>query len=244
MRAVFSGITYLVDGFELLGKPGIKRFVIVPVLINFILFFGAFFLFRHFMAEFNAWLIHHLPTWLSWLTYFLWLLFFLCFFILFVYTFITLANLIAAPFYSLLSEKIENYLTGNTTLSLSFIETIKDTPRIVGRQLAILAYYLLWAILLFILFFIPVIQSITPILWFLFHAWFLALTYIDYPTDNHRIPLKEVRLWLKQNRFTSLGFGMGVLVCSMVPILNLFAIPAAVAGATKYWVMNKRSNPY
>lgn len=236
MRDLLIGISHLVDGFELMTKPGVKRFVAIPVLINILLFIGAFFLLRHFMGEFNAWILHYLPTWLHWLTYLLWLLFFISFFTFFIFAFVTLANVIAAPFNSLLSEKVENYLTGKTLSSLSLLENIKDIPRIIGRQIAILGYYLPRAILLFILFFIPVVQTIAPILWFLFHAWFLTLTYIDYPTDNHRVALLEVRIRLSQNRLTSLGFGIAVLVVTMVPILNLFAIPAAVAGATKYWV--------
>lgn len=241
MNNVLIGITHLVDGFELMTKPGVKRFVAIPVAINILLFISAFFLLRHFVGQFNAWFLHFLPTWLHWLSYILWFLFFISFFIVFVYAFVTLANIIAAPFNSLLSEKVENYLTGHTSASLSLFENVKDVPRILGRQLGILGYYLPRAILLLILFFIPVVHVIVPFLWFLFNAWFLAFTYIDYPTDNHRVPLVEVRIWLKQNRSTSLGFGMAVLVVTMVPVVNLFAIPAAVAGATKYWVMTQKN---
>lgn len=243
MNNVFIGITHLIDGFTLITKSGVKRFVAIPVAINILLFIGAFFLLRHFVSEFNAWFLHYLPTWLHWLSYILWFLFFISFFIVFIYAFVTLANLISAPFNSLLSEKVENYLTGHTSSSLSLFENIKDVPRIIGRQLGILGYYLPRAILLLILFFIPVVHIIAPFLWFLFNAWFLAFTYIDYPTDNHRVPLTDVRVWLKQNRFTSLGFGMAVLVATMVPFLNLFAIPAAVAGATKYWVTAQQKRP-
>ncbi len=75
---------------------------------------------------------------------------------------------------------------------------------------------------------------------FLFHAWFMTLTYIDYPTDNHRIAMKDVRVWMKQRQWLSLGFGIGVLVASMIPIVNCLTIPAAVAGATKFWIEKER----
>ena len=52
-----------------------------------------------------------------------------------------------------------------------------------------------------------------------------------YPTDNHRVPLQEVKAWMKQRRWLVLGFGISVIVISMIPILNFFTIPAAKSSA-------------
>jgi CysZ protein len=230
------GMSYLIDGFALISKPGLRRFVIIPLMINILLFAGLFFLLRHFVVEFNLWFASHLPAWLHWLSAVLWILFFISFFIIIVYTFVTFANIISAPFNSFLAEKVELYLTGVIPEDRSLMDNIKDIPRIIGRQLAIIGYYLPRALLLLILFFIPVVQAVAAILSFLFHGWFMTLTYIDYPTDNHRVPMRDVRVWLHQRRWAALGFGVSVLVCSMIPVLNCFVIPAAVAGATKFWV--------
>lgn len=236
MNHLHHGVNYLIDGFKLITKSGLKRFVLVPLLINIFLFIGLFFFLKHWVSIFNSWFEHHLPAWLHWLSAILWLLFLISFLLIILYTFVTIANLILAPFNSFLAEKVEFYLTGKIAESRSLADNIKDIPRIVGRQMAILGFYLPKAILLLILFFIPLIQSIAPILWFLFNAWYLALTYIDYPTDNQRVLLRDVRLWLKQRPWLTFGFGMSVLITTMVPILNFFAIPAAVAGATKLWI--------
>jgi len=234
-----SGMTYLSAGFQLIFKPGLRRYIVIPLLINMLVFTGLFFVFGHYVKELNIWLSHFLPAWLHWLSAILWLLFFISYFIIFIYTFVSVANIISAPFNSFLSEKVEEYLTGQTIASYTWQETVKNFPRIVGRQLAILGYYVPRAILLLILFFIPLVQTVAPFAWFLFNAWFLTLTLIDYPTDNHHIPLREVRHWLKQKIWMSLSFGMSVLVVTMVPVLNFFAIPAAVAGATKFWIEEK-----
>jgi CysZ protein len=236
MNHPVSGVHYLITGFRLISQSGLRRYVAIPLCINMLLFIGLFFLIRHYMSEFNLWFTHFLPTWLHWLSTVLWLLFFISFFLIFIYTFVTVANLISAPFNSLLAEKVEFFLTGRVPKQTSLFENINDVPRIVGRQLAILGYYLPRAIFLLVLFFIPLVQTIAPILWFLFNAWYMTLTYIDYPTDNHRIPLSDVRVWIKQRRFTSLGFGVSVLVATMVPVLNFFIVPAAVAAATQFWV--------
>lgn len=231
----YIGARYILDGFKLILKPGLKRFVVIPLLINIILFAALFALSKHFFGVFNHWLVNHLPHWLYWLSNVLWLVFFIGFFIVMIYVFVTVANLLAAPFNSLLSEKVELYLTG-TAREQSLRETIYDIPRIIGRQFAILGYYIPRAILIFILFFIPIIQILAAPLWFLFNASFMTLQYIDYPTDNNRVSLTTVRTQLRQARWLSLGFGSGVLVLTMIPIVNFFVIPAAVAGATKLWV--------
>lgn len=233
------GIYYLAEGFKLILKPGLKRFVIIPLIINIILFASLFFLMQHFFSEFNHWIISHLPSWLQWLGSILWIVFFLGFFLVIIYTFVTLANLICAPFNSFLAEKVEYLLIG-TKHEASTWQTIKNIPRIIKRQLAILGYYLPRAVLLFILFFIPVVQLIAAVLWFLFNGWFMTLTYIDYPTDINHIPLTKVREQMQQKRWISLSFGSSVLLLTMIPIVNFFVIPAAVAGATKFWIKEFR----
>lgn len=241
MNRFITGALYLYDGFKLLAVPGLKRYVIIPLIINLFFFVGFFLLLRHEMALFNLWFVNHLPHWLRWMTTILWLFFFATFIILFLYTFITLANIIAAPFNSLLAEKVEYYLTGNQLAPRSLWESIKNSPRIIARQFAILAYYLPRALVILILFIIPIVHFFAVILWFLFNAWFLSLTYLDYPSDNHEVPLTKVRAWQSKQAWTSFGFGISVFVTSMIPFVNFFTIPAAVAGATKWWVLSEKN---
>lgn len=241
MKAILSGINYFLDGFSLLTKPGIKRFVMIPLIVNIVIFIGLFILLNHYVAMFNHWVAQHVPHWLAWFANILWVLFFLSFVLIFVNTFVTLSNLIAAPFNSLLSEKIERLLTGKSLASRDLWENIKDVPRIVGRQLLVLGYYLPRVILLLILFFIPILQLIAPVLWFLFHAWFMTMTFIDYPTDNHRLSFKRMQQWMRDNRWLSLSLGSCIVVAIMIPVINFFAVPAAVIAATKMWVENKHN---
>ena len=46
----------------------------------------------------------------------------------------------------------------------------------------------------------------------------------------------EMLAWLRDKRWQSLGFGGIVYVALLVPLLNLLIMPAAVAGATLFWV--------
>lgn len=240
MNSLFTGLSYFLDGFELITKPGIKRFVVIPVLINIILFIGLFLVLRHFMQRFDVWFASFLPAWLAWLGILLWVIFFIAFCLIFIYTFVTIANLIGAPFNSLLAEKVEAYLTQTATPDVGFFATIKDMPRSIGRQLGVLAYYFPRACIILFLFFVPLVQTLAPFFWFLFNAWFMAMTYIDYPTDNHRVSLLQTREFLQRRRFTSFGFGISALIITGIPILNFFVMPAAVAGATKFWLQESK----
>jgi len=242
MNHPLTGVSYFFAGFGLIFKPGLKRFVAIPVMINVLLFVGLFFLLNHFTALFNHWFEAYLPAWLHWLGAIIWILFFLSFLMVFVYAFAAITNIIAAPFNGLLAEKVEFYLTGKLhAQQQGFVANMKAIPRSIGRQFAILGYYLPRALLLLLLFLIPVVHLAAPFLWFIFNAWFMALTYIDYPTDNHRVDLQEVRQWLTAHRLTSYGFGISVLIVTMIPVVNFFVVPAAVAGATKFWLNESRT---
>src|SRR5690242_13447420 len=93
-----AGLQYLLEGFRLIFKPGLKRFVIIPVTINIALFIGLFFLSRHFFGEFSQWINHYIPAWLHWIDIILWILFFTGYSLVFIYTFVTITNVISAPF--------------------------------------------------------------------------------------------------------------------------------------------------
>lgn len=236
------GVHCFLDGFRLIKQPGLRRFVIIPLIINIVLFIGLFFLLRYFVIEFNNWFTNFLPAWLQWLSTVLWLIFFIGFFGIIIYTFVTFANLLSAPFNSFLAEKVELHLTGVIPEDRSLMDNIRDIPRIIGRQLSIIGYYLPRALLILVLFFIPLVQVAAGFILFVFHAWLMTMTYIDYPTDNHRIPMQEVRAWMRERRLSSLAFGSCILFFSMIPVISCFTVPAAVAGATKFWIEAKRKD--
>lgn len=236
MFSFFRGIQYFVDGMVLISRPGIKRYVVIPLVINILLFAIIFGVMQHYFYGLNDWLSQVLPTWLQWLSTVIWLFFLASFLLIVMVGFVVIANLIAAPFNSLLSERVAYLLTGKMPPSQGLFAMLVDVPRIVGRQLVILLYYLPRAIGLLILFFIPVVQIVMPVLWLYFNAWFMMLTYYDYPSDANRQSFSVMLASLRQQRALSIGFGGAVLFCSMVPVLNLVAIPAAVAGATKLWI--------
>lgn len=64
----------------------------------------------------------------------------------------------------------------------------------------------------------------------------LTVQYMDYPMDNNHISFLQLRQALQQKKLLSLSFGISTLLFIYIPIINLFVMPAAVAGATAMWV--------
>ena len=63
--------------------------------------------------------------------------------------------------------------------------------------------------------------------------------YIDYPADNHKLGWNEMLAWLRQKRWQSMSFGGIVYLMLLIPVVNILMMPAAVAGATLFWVRER-----
>ena len=234
---VLSGPQYLREGLKLVLSPGLRLFVLLPLAINLILFVGLIYFAGH---QFSLWvdtLMPTLPSWLSFLNYLLWPLFVVLVVLMVFFTFTMLANIIAAPFNGFLSEKVEVVVRGTDDFpAFSWAELAAMVPRTLAREMRKLGYFLPRAIGLFILSFIPVVNLVAAPLWLLFGVWMMAIQYIDYPADNHKLGWNEMLAWLRQKRWQSMSFGGIVYLVLLVPVVNLLMMPAAVAGATLFWV--------
>ena len=232
-----AGVGYLFQGLSLITKKGIRPFVVIPLLINIVVFSFAIWMAKAQFDTLMDQLLGWLPSWLSWIEWLLYPLFALLILIAVYYAFTIVANLIAAPFNSLLAEKVELHLNG---LPIPEFKGYKAMMKIVGKTVVSefrkILYMLKWLILLIILSLIPVINIIAPLAWALYGAWMLALQYTDFPMGNHELFIKAELKLLRKYRASSLGFGGAVLLMTTIPVLNFFAMPAGVAGGTAFWV--------
>lgn len=234
-----AGFSYLGTGWRLIRQPGLKRFVVLPLLVNIVVFLGlGWLLFGQFEQWLGSigWLDKHGDWWIvsALATVFKWVAGLVLLFAL-SYAFTLLANVVGAPFNGLLAEKVEAHLSGEPLGNESgsvFWALLKSVPGTLVSEIGKLLYLALWMVLLFLLHFIPVINFVAPFLLFLFGAWMIAVEYIDYPMGNDGHRFKTVRQTLRKNRRMALGFGLPVSVLVMVPVVNLFIMPIAVAGAT------------
>ena len=229
----FTGAGYVLQGLQLIFRPGLKRYLIVPVTINILVFSLVGWLG---FSQFDGLLDRFMPesSWLYYFRWILWPLFAITLILMIFYTFTIIANLLAAPFNGKLAEEVERILTGERPPGAPGSIAADIIPSVLS-ELRKLVYFLVRALPLLLLFLIPVVQIGAPFLWILFSAWFLSVEYMDYPMGNHGIKFRDQKTAMKRIRLTALGFGGGVTLLMLIPILNFLAMPAAVAGATALW---------
>ena len=231
MSNPISGANYFLRGLSLIRQPGVKRFVIVPLIINVLIFTLLLWLLSGYTGQFIDWLMPSLPDWLSWLNWLIWLLFAVTAGIILFFTFTILANLVGAPFNGYLSAAVEKHLTGQKPASANR-PLSEEIPYALGGELRKILYFIVWAIPLLIASLIPALNLIAPVLWAIFGAWMQVLEYADYPLGNRGLAFPEIRQTLSQKKFLSLGFGAAVMIGTMIPLFNFLVMPVAVAGAT------------
>jgi CysZ protein len=228
---------YLAQGFPLLLQPGIRRYVVIPLLINFVLF-TAFIIFG--ISQFSDWVNSYVPTlpdWLQWIEWLLWPLFLLSFIAIGFFVSLLLANLIAAPFNSLLAEAIVHRLRPAAAAApTGLADALKSIPAELASEIKKLAWFAVRSLPLLVLFVIPGINIVAPVLWLAFSAWVLALENLEFPLATNGLLFDEIRRELGQQRLATLSFGAGVLLITVIPVINFFTIPIAIAGASVFYV--------
>lgn len=231
-----AGLRYPFRGLSLIRRRGIRPLVIIPLGLNILLFALGIFLAVHYLG---AGLDRLLPEWLDWLRWLLWPLFVIGVLAVVFFGFTLVANLLGAPFNGPLAARVESQLTRGPAPD-SGLTWYREAAVAVINELRKLLYFLLRALPLLLLFLIPGVNLLAPLLWLAFGAWMLALEYADAPMGNHGLGFRDARRRLGENLPLALGFGTGMLLITLVPVLNFIAMPAGVAGATALWVDRMR----
>ncbi|TVZ40768.1 CysZ protein [Alteromonadaceae bacterium 2753L.S.0a.02] len=247
---LISGARYFLDGVRLLWHPRLRAYILVPLLVNIALFVVLTSVLISYIGTFGNGVTLDVPDWLQVVVDFLLdlLSFVLVVMVLVVYaySFNIITNVIAAPFYGLLAEKAEEVLTGAPVDTEPLSSMI---PRVFKRELKKLLYFIVRGFLVMLMMLlvgltVPVVGGmLAPLIGLAWSAWCMTLQYADYPADNHRCSFTAVRKKLSQRSMSSFGFGGMITACSVVPVINIFAMPAAVTGGTIYWLNELRDCP-
>lgn len=231
---LLKGASYAFAGLARLADRELRLFVIGPLLTNIVLFSLAIWWAAGAFDRWIDWLLQWLPAWLDWLQWLIWPIFVLAIVLVIFYTFTMIANIVGAPFNGLLAEKVEQLQRPGAPAPQGR-PLWQEVPYAVIHEVRKWAYILPRALPLLLLFLIPGINALAPVLWFGFGAWMLAIEYVDYPMGNHGVSFRRQRQLLGEQRLLALGFGAGVLVMTLVPLLNFLSMPSAVIGATLMW---------
>lgn len=228
-----TGFRYGVRGLRWLAKPGIRAWVLVPILVNAAVFAAGFYWLSGYVGALQARITDWLPDWLDWLAWLLWPLALVAALVLIWTGFTVIANLIGSPFNGLLSERVAalHDPQGAPPPSGGWTELLRAPV----DELRKLLYFGLLALVPLVLSFLPVINAVAPLAWAAYGAWVLAVEYAEYPMGNAGMRPSAQRALLRERRRLALGFGSGVLLLTVIPGLNLVAMPTAVIGATLLW---------
>lgn len=235
---LFLGPRYVLEGFRLIVRPGLRRFFVIPLCINIIVFVALIWLAVTHYATLTEWLLPAEDTW--WVLIarkFLWLFFALTAGIVLFFSFSVVANLIAAPFNERLAQRVEEVLGGaGDRPGKTKPGAVSSVWASFASELKKLVYFVAVLILALILTLLPVINLAAPFVWVAVGCWMLALEYLAYPMENHAMSFAQVRHAARARPALALGFGAGVMAATLVPGVNLAVMPASVAGATAMWL--------
>ncbi|MDH5490816.1 MAG: EI24 domain-containing protein [Myxococcales bacterium] len=242
----WSGFRYPLRGlrFVFLQHPELARIWIFPILLTALGLFGMTYLAWGYHDALSEW-IWSAPTeegfWASVGRFFHAIFEFVLGALLVIVGIVivsALTTVIAAPFNDALSEEVERLSTGRAGPPFAFSRLLRDLLRTVGLELLKLLLYasvMLPALLLS--FALPAIgQVLYSIFAFLFTALYFAIDYVDWPAARRNLGV-GYRTSIVRRRFLPMfGFGTGVWLFLLIPLLNLLFMPAAVAGGTLLFI--------
>lgn len=240
IRDFARGFGYAFEGLKFLPRPGIRRYVAVPLAMNLAIFSAGGWWIAASLQDLVDWVQRFLPQWLDWLAWLLWPVAVAGFLAVAWFGFTLIANLVGSPFNGMLAHKVAGMTGRNPGPGRPLWREIFVAPVNELRKLVHFAWLAIPALLLFL---VPVVNVIAPAVWLAVSAWMLAMEYGDYPMGNEGIDFPGQRGRLKLRRGLALGFGAGVLVMTLVPVLNFLSMPAGVVGATLLWCRELADGP-
>lgn len=108
----------------------------------------------------------------------------------------------------------------------------RTLPRSIRDSLVTLGYLLLFTVPLFFLGFVPVVgQTVVPVVGAAVSGFFLTVELTALALERRGLARRDRFALLRRNRASALGFGVGVFLLFLVPLVSVLLMPAAVAGA-------------
>ncbi len=245
--ASFSlGFKKFLAGFSfLLARPKLWWLAVVPLAISIVMFIvmvGAFF---HYYADLHTWILSqmghlHIDSLTAWWVYIvnalLWIvngiisvLVVLVSVLLILIVFYAVTMIIASPFNDLLSERVEEIVTGKESPPFSLTRLIRETGHTMWVELLKGLLFLAVPLVMLILLVLPVVGGpLYLVVTILFGMWDLGFTYIDYPMGRQLMSFGERLRTAWRHKTALAGFG----AIFIVPFASFFLIAPMTVGGT------------
>ncbi|HVK72998.1 MAG TPA: EI24 domain-containing protein [Kofleriaceae bacterium] len=235
MQDLVRGVRDVGRGYSLLRKhSSLWGWVIAPAAVTLVLLgatiWGVLRLADPLVAKAARWL----PDWLAgWASGLLWLLVVAALAIGALLVFVTIAGTVAGPFNELLSEAVEQRLTGVRGPRFSLTGFLRALVVGLVHGVRRLVVYLVGVVVVFAIAFIPVIGTIAAaVLGFLLAALSASYDCYDAVLSRRDLSYAAKQAYLRKHRARTLGLGAAVAGLLLVPVVNLAALGLGAIGAT------------
>jgi CysZ protein len=219
----------------LVRQPVLWRYVAIPVGLNLLV--GVVLYTTLLLAGFHliGVLVEGWPPWMAWL---LRGLLVIALFVALGYLLVRFGVVLGAPFYSRLSELLEERLRGTAPASPPI--TLTGIARDLGRAMAFELKKLLLALAIglpmLLLHLIPGAGSVLALLGGLaLGATLACLDFFDPPLERRRLSFRAKLAFIRRHLPGSAGFGLVCLGLVSLPLLNLLTVPVCIAAGTIFF---------
>jgi CysZ protein len=250
------GLKRFISGFHfLLARPRLWWLGVVPMIIGIIMLVIMFTTFFNYYGDLHGWIVGHMghlhldnpdAWWMHVLNVLLWIvdlilqiLVVLISIILILLVFYVGTLIISSPFNDMLSEKVEEIVTGEKAPSFSFRRLVRETGHTMWVEFLKGLLFIGVPVILLVMLLIPIVGGpLYLVITITFGMWDLGFTYIDYPMGRKSMGFKDRMRFALKHKWALTGFG----AIFIIPFASFFFIaPMAVGGTLLYIDCKKRA---
>ncbi|MEZ4871781.1 MAG: EI24 domain-containing protein [Bdellovibrionales bacterium] len=235
-----SGLVFLFKGFSTLKEhPSLKKYIILPLAIDLLVFFFGLFMLGGFVmeqvAKMSVWLMGVLSfaegiDWLFGVIYYpLMLVAIIAFGIFWIYITFILGTVVAAPFNALLAEKTLLALGAVKEQKFKMLSWMKFTIKMLFASVVKAIVFTFFALILFVCSLIPGLNVVSA---------FGALLIVSFDCLDYSYEVLEMGFGKRFSHFikflpTAGGMATSLGATLIIPGSTLLLLPVAVVGASR-----------
>lgn len=252
-----TGLSAYGKAIEIIFSKGLWCFFLFPVLLNILLFFGGFAAVDYLTELTKNWVFglinNENATYVGAayvqgiLSGFIWVVLKILFFFIFAYIGGFVVIVLMSPVFSILSEKTEAILTGNS-YPFDADQLMRDIARgvlIATRNLFIELGYIVGV---FILSFIPVVGQLGAIFLFFVSAYFYGFSFMDYTIERQKYSVSQSVQFIRQHKGIAVANGVLFSLFMLIPFcgvtlagfVSIISVVAATISTQKVLLEEKK----
>lgn len=240
---IFNELSTAINSYgsalSLLPRKGIRRYLLMPVVLNILLLGGTVWVSILFGGEASRWVVSIIPQWeflekewvqvvLDWVVRILVLLIYFT-----VYKYLVL--IVLSPFLAFLSERVEKEQTGSE-YPFSIRQLLRDMGRALVINLRNFLFEIVATLLLSIFAFLPVVGLVAPVLILIVQSYFFGFALMDYNAERHQFSWRQTEKWMRAHFWGVCGTGIVFHFTFLIPVVGWIIAPvwSTVAGTLTF----------